>query len=126
MYLSLKKSRISVKKSLMSKSYVKCLACNTFNVDRDYCSNCGEIINIVLKRQLEGENAIKEKVEEEKTKAPNKIEVFFGKSLEHSNSVVRFFFKQFIPSGFSLPLLLEELLQQLPQLLLAKQSIELK
>ncbi|TDE06013.1 hypothetical protein [Flavobacterium sandaracinum] len=77
----------------MSKSYVKCLACNTINVDRDYCSNCGEIINIVLKRQLESEDAIKEKVEEEKSKVPSKIEVFFDKGLGHSNSVVRFFFQ---------------------------------
>ena len=77
----------------MSKSYVKCLACNTKNVDRDYCSNCGEIINIVLKRQLESENKIQEKVEEEKSRTPSKIEVLLKKGTEHPNNVIRAFFQ---------------------------------
>ena len=77
----------------MSKSFVKCLACNTINVDRDYCSNCGEIINIVLKRQLESENKIQEKVEEEKSKVPSRIDVFLKKGTEHPNSVIRTFFQ---------------------------------
>ena len=77
----------------MSKSYVKCLACNTINVDRDYCSNCGEIINIVLKRQLESENKIQEKVEEEKRKTPSRIDVFLKKGSTHPNGIIRALFQ---------------------------------
>lgn len=77
----------------MSKSYVKCLACNTINVDRDYCSNCGEIINIVLKRQLESENKIQEKEEVEKSKVPSRIDVFLKKGATHPNSIIRALFQ---------------------------------
>ena len=77
----------------MSKSYVKCLACNTINVDRDYCSNCGEIINIVLKRQLESENKIQEKEEVEKSKVPSRIDVLLKKGATHPYSIIRALFQ---------------------------------
>lgn len=77
----------------MSKSFVKCLACNTINVDRDYCGNCGEIINIVLKRKLESASKIQEKVEEEKSKVPSRIDVFLKKGATHPNSIIRALFQ---------------------------------
>lgn len=77
----------------MSKSYIKCLACNTINLDRDYCSNCGAIINVVLKRQLENENKIQEKIKEDKSKAPSAIDIFLKKGATHPNSVLRAIFQ---------------------------------
>ncbi|TDW48785.1 hypothetical protein EV144_103302 [Flavobacterium sp. 270] len=74
---------------MSQKSYVKCLECNTVNVNSDYCSNCGAIINVVLKRKLETEKKIQKKVEENKTKEPNKIEVFLRKASEHPNAFIR-------------------------------------
>lgn len=70
-------------------SYIKCLKCNTKNQDTDYCINCGEIINIVLKRQIENEQRLKKKLDQQKEEKPNAIDVFFKKSLESPNGIIR-------------------------------------
>jgi hypothetical protein len=79
----------------MSKSYVKCLECNTVNLDSDYCGQCGALINIVLKRQLEREKKTQEKVEDEKTKEPSRIDVFLKKGAAHPNILIRAVFQVF-------------------------------
>lgn len=76
---------------MSQKSYIKCLECNTVNQDSDYCSNCGAIINVVLKRKLETEKKIQKKIELDKTKEPNKIDVFLNKASKHPNWIVRLF-----------------------------------
>lgn len=77
----------------MSKSYIKCLECNTVNTDRDYCSKCGAIINIVLKRQLEREKKVQEKIEQKKSKVPSKVDVFLKNGKSHSNIIIRALFQ---------------------------------
>jgi hypothetical protein len=73
------------------KSYIKCMECNTVNVDTDYCSNCGVIINVILKRKLEQEKKIAQKIEEDKTKKPSAIDEFLRKASEHQNPFIRLF-----------------------------------
>lgn len=75
------------------KSHVKCLECGTLNLNRDYCENCGSIININLKRQLEREKNIQQQIEEERIKGPTKIDKFFNHATEHPNTIVRSFSK---------------------------------
>lgn len=77
----------------MSKSYIKCLECNTINLNNDYCSNCGAIINIVLKRNLEREKNIQTKIVEKAKDKPNKIAKFLKKGERNSNVLIRIFFK---------------------------------
>ena len=78
----------------MSKSYIKCLKCKTVNLNLDYCSNCGAILNVVLKRKLEREKVAQEKLELELlTEKPGKIETFLRKGSEHSNIIIRLIFK---------------------------------
>ncbi|WP_091428518.1 hypothetical protein [Flavobacterium degerlachei] len=77
----------------MSKSYIKCLECNTVNTDSDYCSNCGAIINIVLKRQLEREKKLQVKIEKQKTIEPSRVDVFLKKGKNHSNIIIRAIFQ---------------------------------
>ena len=79
----------------MSKSYIKCSECNTFNLNNEHCSSCGAILDLVLKRRLETHKKLQERLEEkEKTKKViNKFEVFFDKGLEHSNIIIRLLFK---------------------------------
>ena len=74
----------------MSKSYIKCSECNTFNLNKEYCSNCGALLDLVLKRRLETEKKIQE---ESLNKGANRFEVFFDKGLEHSNIIIRSLFK---------------------------------
>ena len=74
----------------MSKSYIKCSECNTFNLNKEYCSNCGALLDLVLKRRLETEKKIQE---ESLNKGANRFEVFFDKGLEHSNIIIRTIFK---------------------------------
>ncbi len=78
---------------MSQKSYVKCLECATLNLNRDYCENCGAIININLKRQLLREKKIREQADIEREKGPSKIDKFFNDATEHPNTVVRGFSK---------------------------------
>lgn len=79
----------------MNKSYIKCSACTTVNLNNEYCSNCGALLDVVLKRQLETEKKLQVKIEEavKTKKPPSKIEVYFNKGLEHSNFFIRYFFQ---------------------------------
>ena len=79
----------------MNKSYIKCSECNTVNLNNEYCSNCGNLLDLVLKRRLETEKKLQEKKDQKDVlkKEANKFEVFFDKGLEHSNIIIRLFFK---------------------------------
>lgn len=79
----------------MNTSYITCSECSTVNLNRDYCSNCGNLLDVVRKRQLEDEKKIHDKMvlQEKSKKEPNKIELFLENGGEHSNILVRFFFK---------------------------------
>ena len=83
----------------MSKSYIKCSECNTFNLNQEYCSNCGALLDLVLKRRLkrrlETEKKLQEKNNQNESvnKGSNRFEVFFDKGLEHSNIIIRSIFK---------------------------------
>lgn len=52
----------------------KCLSCNTWNKDNDYCVSCGEVISPVI---IE-ENREKER-EKQRYKPPTKFEIFLDK-----------------------------------------------
>jgi rRNA maturation protein Nop10 len=77
---------------VVESSYIKCPKCNTRNKDTDYCTNCGEIINIVLKRRLEIEDKQNNRIELKKIKGPDKIERMLQKASQHPNSIVRALF----------------------------------
>lgn len=77
----------------MNKSYIKCSECGTVNYNNEYCSNCNALLDVVLKRRLKSESKIQEKIDQERDKKPNKIEVFLKNGLEHSNIIIRLFFK---------------------------------
>jgi hypothetical protein len=77
----------------MIKSYIKCSECGTVNYNNEYCSNCKALLDIVLKRKLESESKLQKKIEQQKNTKPNKVEAFLKNGLEHSNLVIRFFFK---------------------------------
>lgn len=70
------------------------MECNTVNLNRDYCSNCGAILDVILKRKLEREKVAQEKLELERlTEKPGTIETFLRKGTQHSNIVIRLIFK---------------------------------
>lgn len=79
----------------MSKSYIKCSECNTFNLNNEYCSDCGALLDLVLKRRMETQKKIQEKKDQKEiaNNGINKFEVFFDKGLEHSNIIIRSIFK---------------------------------
>lgn len=79
----------------MSKSYIKCLECGTINLNNENCSNCGAILDVVLKRRLESEKKRLQKIEEQEkiNKKPNKIEAFLKNGAEHPNILMRILFQ---------------------------------
>lgn len=38
---------------------IKCPNCGTFNTNKDYCSNCGTLINFKIRRELERQKSEK-------------------------------------------------------------------
>lgn len=79
----------------MNKSYISCPVCKTININREYCSKCGALLDVVLKRKLEREKKTQEKIKQkEKTdKEPSKIETFLKNGTEHSNVLIRLIFQ---------------------------------
>ena len=75
---------------MSSKIYRTCQRCGTVNLNKDYCQNCGEIINISLKRNLQSEQNKKAQLSLEKAKKKNKITIFFEEAKENENLIVRF------------------------------------
>ncbi|MBB1151340.1 MULTISPECIES: hypothetical protein [unclassified Myroides] len=73
----------------MSKHYITCSACKTENLNSDYCTNCGEIINVVLKRQMEQQRIQEERIQKELQAEPTKVEKLFRKLRYHPNPLVR-------------------------------------
>lgn len=83
----------------MTKHYIICQKCKTANQNSDYCYHCGEIINVVLKRELEQENYKREKEQEQKEKQPTKAEKLIKKLKNHPNAIVRTIFYVFHSMG---------------------------
>lgn len=75
---------------MANKTYRTCQNCGTVNLNRDYCKNCGEIININLKRKLEREAKAQEKIATKKVKKKNKVTLFFEDAKEHENAIIRY------------------------------------
>ncbi len=50
---------------------IKCIKCNVFTTDADYCSNCGELISFKKKEEKRAEVIKQELVAEEKFKLDN-------------------------------------------------------
>ena len=75
---------------MSTETYRTCQNCGTVNLNRDYCKNCGEIININLKRKLEREQRAKEKNTAEKVKEKNRVTLFFENAKEHENVFIRY------------------------------------
>lgn len=74
---------------MANKTYRTCQNCGAVNLNQDYCQQCGEIVNVNLKRKLEREKAAEKKTASEKTKKKNRITVFFEEAKEHENAIIR-------------------------------------
>ncbi len=71
------------------KRYRRCTKCNTMNLNRDYCEQCGTLINVNLRRKLEREARATKKEEERKLEKPSATVLFFKKMREHPNLFIR-------------------------------------
>jgi len=71
------------------ETYRKCPNCGTMNLNRDYCSKCGTLVNTLLRRKLERKEQDKKRDQKRKDQKPNVITLFFEKALNHKNVVVR-------------------------------------
>lgn len=76
----------------MSNHYITCQKCKTENINEDYCQNCGEIINIQLKRKLEQQKVVQQRIQEELNRTPSKFEAKLNALENHSNIFIKGFF----------------------------------
>ena len=76
----------------MTRHYIICQKCKTANHNSDYCYHCGEIINVVLIRELEREKYKREKEQEQKEKLPTKTQKLIEKLKNHPNVIVKSIF----------------------------------
>ena len=63
------------------------------NLNRDYCEQCGTIINVILQRKLEREAQAVKKEQARKLEKPRATVLFFKKMREHPNLFIRIFGK---------------------------------
>ncbi|MFD2562135.1 hypothetical protein [Aquimarina rubra] len=79
----------------MSDIYRKCPNCGTLNLNRDYCKECGTLVNSTLKRNQERKQRLEQKQKAIKEQKPNKITLFFEQAKEHQNIFIRYTAKFF-------------------------------
>lgn len=79
----------------MDKIYRTCQNCGKVNLNKDYCEQCGEIINTNLKRKKERERRAAKKEQQAKSKKPNVITSFFENAKDHPHFFVRWIAKFF-------------------------------
>ena len=63
----------------------KCTNCKTWNQDVDYCINCNAVISLKEEERIETEI----KIEIERNKPKDKIDLFVEKYKNHPNLIVR-------------------------------------
>ena len=68
---------------------IKCLKCDVFTSDADYCKSCGALISHQKKKELKEEEVKQEMVAEEKWKLDNPN--FVTRLKKHPNVVYRVF-----------------------------------
>lgn len=83
----------------MATTYIICQKCKTNNLNSDYCVNCGETINITLKRQLEEEEYRKKIELRRKEKQPSKFLIAIQKLRNHPNPLIRLIVNFFYSIG---------------------------
>ena len=76
----------------MSNS-IRCPKCGTINTNKDYCENCGFLINTHLRRELERRKKQEQKLREKEEKGPSKGARIAKTALEHPNFLIRYFSK---------------------------------
>jgi hypothetical protein len=79
----------------MNKSYITCSECGTVNLNAEFCSNCGALLDVVARRKLEREleSTRKTKLQASLKKGPSKIETFLKNGTKHSNVLIRILFQ---------------------------------
>lgn len=77
------------------KTYRKCPNCGAMNLNQDYCTECGTLVNTLLCRELERAERAKKKSESKKDIKPNAITQIFKKAMNHPNLIVRILAKTF-------------------------------
>ena len=76
---------------MQNKTYRRCLNCGKVSLNQDYCPDCGNIININLKRTLERkEKAIRKQKEKDKTKKKSAVTLFLEDVKDHENIIIRY------------------------------------
>lgn len=74
-------------------SKIKCSNCGTFNTNKDYCENCGELINPKLKREISNQKRLEQQEEDERNRVKGKFELFIERNRNHKNIFIRLFFQ---------------------------------
>jgi len=76
---------------MASETYRRCSNCGEVSLNEDYCPNCGTIVNINLKRELERKEKIAQrlKTQADKTKQ-NPVTRFLENVKDHENSIIRY------------------------------------
>jgi len=74
-------------------SKIKCSNCSTFNTNKDYCENCGELINRKLKREKSDQKRIHDREEKDRNREKGKFELFIERNRNHKNIFIRLLFQ---------------------------------
>ncbi|MVX37172.1 hypothetical protein [Myroides sp. LoEW2-1] len=75
------------------KVHIRCSHCGTFSVNAEYCTHCGQALNIVKQREERRKDDERDRIAKALAEEPSAIEKFLLKMTKHPWFVIRVFFK---------------------------------
>jgi len=76
---------------MAKETYRRCSNCGEISLNEDYCPNCGTIVNITLKRELERkEKVVKRQKAQADPKKKSAVTLFLENVKDHENLIIRY------------------------------------
>lgn len=76
---------------MATETYRRCSNCGKMSLNQDYCTACGSIINITLKREQERKEKTRQRIKElSDPKKKSAVTVFLENVKDHDNIIIKF------------------------------------
>lgn len=73
--------------------HIRCNQCGTFNLNSEYCQNCGTLLSVTRQREQKRAQEQEEKAQKALVEKPSRVEAFIQKMRNHRWFVVRALFE---------------------------------
>lgn len=73
--------------------HIRCAACGHFNVNANYCVQCGHPLNVIKQREQRRMQVEQQRIAQKIAQKPSAFDKFLHKMMNHRLLVVQWFFK---------------------------------